>query len=103
MSRPDSFDFFTIIATGTQVTTGAASARVAIPNNGAGVVAKYVRLQGIANAYIRPGDSTVVAAATDILLSPNEAVILNVQGMTHIAYIQETAATKVNITPLEVG
>ena len=36
-------------------------------------------------------------------MTPNEQVILNVQGFTHIAYLQDTASAKINITPIEVG
>jgi hypothetical protein len=36
-------------------------------------------------------------------VTPNEQVILNVQGFTHIAYLQDTASAKINITPIEVG
>ena len=103
MSKPDTFDFLTIIATGSQVTTGAASARVAIPNAADGHIAKFVRLQAVSNCYIRCGDVTVVATANDALLSPNEALFLCVNGMTNIAYIQESAATKLNVTPIEAG
>ena len=50
-----------------------------------------------------PGSSGTTCTVNDLLLSPNMSVRLNVQGFTHIAYIQETAAAKINITPLEAG
>ena len=50
-----------------------------------------------------PGGSGTTCTVNDLLLSPNMFVRLNVQGFTHIAYIQETAAAKINITPLEAG
>jgi hypothetical protein len=43
------------------------------------------------------------ATANDMLITGNEQVFLNVQSFTHIAYLQETAATIINITPLEAG
>ena len=94
---------FTVNATGVQVTSSGSSARVAIPNAADGNPARHLRVQALATAYVRPCNSTGVATANDILVTPNEQVILNVQGFTHIAYIQETASAKINITPLEVG
>jgi hypothetical protein len=47
------------------------------------------------------GDSLVAATANDIMVQPADAVILRVQGCTHIAFIQGPGPTRVNITPLE--
>ena len=95
-------DAVTVNAGGTQVTSGAASAVAAIPNDAAGIRARVVRLQSTGNAYVRPGFSGTTCTVNDILLSPNESLILNVKPFTHIAYLQETASAKINITPLEV-
>lgn len=95
------FDYLNVQATGIQVTTGAASAQTALPNNSNGTKPKFVRLQALANCYVRAGQTGVVATVNDLLLSPNEAVILNVTGCGFIAAIQETAAAKFNITPLD--
>ncbi len=93
----------TVNASGTQVISASASARVAIPNAAAGDPARHVRIQALASAYVRPCNASGTASASDILVTPNEQVILNVQGFTHIAYLQETASAKINITPLEAG
>lgn len=86
----------------TTVTTGAASARVALPVDGAGKPPKYIRvLPAGANAIVRPGDSGVIATSSDILCSPNFDLILNVTGFTHIAHIQQGAATPLNIAVVE--
>ena len=90
-------------ATGLQVTTGGVSAVAAIPNCANGAIARYVRVQALANCYIKPGLSGSTCTVNDCLLSPNEAIVLNVNGFTHIAHLQETAAAKFNITPLEMG
>lgn len=105
MSKPDTFEYKTVTAVGLQVTAAVASARVAIPVAADGHIAKFVRLQALTNyCYIRAGDVTVVATVNDLLLSPNEGIILCVSGMTHIASLREGAAdVKFNITPLEVG
>lgn len=96
-------DFLTVIATGTQVTTGAASSAVAIPNAADGNRARFVRVSAKAGAYIQPGPSGATATTGSIYVNASEAVYLNVNGMTHIAHLQDTAATTVNITPIEVG
>lgn len=97
------FSFMTIGATGIQVTAGAASASVAIPNDASGTRARYVRVLSNGNCYIRPGQSGVTATVNDFYLNPNEGVVLNVLGCTHIAYLQDGASRTINITPLEVG
>lgn len=95
------FEAFSVNATGTQVTTGAGSVATAIPVNAAGRVPKHVRLQSTGNCYVRPGTAGTTCTTGDILLSPNNHLILAVQSFTHIAHLQETAAAKLNITPLE--
>lgn len=92
----------TVAASGVQVTAGASSAVVAIPNDAQGVRARRVRLLATGTLYVRPGFSGTTCTASDILLGPNEAVVLEVKAFTHIAYLQEAAAPKLNITPIEV-
>lgn len=95
------FDFLSIAATGAQVTTGAASSSVVIPNCANGQPARYVRLAATGDCYVRPGATAVTATVNDILIINGESQLLNVAGMTHIAYLQETAAAKLNISPVE--
>lgn len=95
------FEVFSVNATGVQATTGVTSAVAAIPNNAAGKAPKHVRLQSTGNCYVRPGTSGTTCTVNDILLSPNNHLILTVTGFTHIAHLQETVGAKVNITPLE--
>jgi len=87
--------------TGVNITTGAASASATIPNNQAGQVAKYVRIAATANAHVKVGKTTATATATDMLVTPNEAIILNVTGSDTIAAIQDSAAGTVNVVPIE--
>lgn len=65
--------------------------------------AKYIRVGSPGNAYIRLGDSNVTATSSDMMLMANEQALIFTGGHTHIAYLQETAGAKINITPLEVG
>lgn len=97
----DCFEHFSVNATGAQVTTAAISATVAIPVNAAGRAPKHVRLQSTGNCYVRAGTGATTCTVNDILLSPNNHLILNVMGFTHIAHLQELAGAKLNITPLE--
>lgn len=86
---------------GANITTGAASARVAIPNAANGSRPRYVRIACTANARIRLGDSAVNAVATDMLVQPGDAVVVVVLGDTHVAAIQEAAAGTVSVQPLD--
>ena len=89
-----------------QATTGAASTAIALPTTADGTRAKFVRIASKSTAYIIPGFTspvTVITPATAMLINASEAIHLNVTGFTHIIHIQETAATIVNITPIEVG
>lgn len=95
-------DFMTILATGVSAATGAASARSALPTATSGEVPRYVRVTARNECYVKLGTSTVTATANDILVQPGDGVVLVVpRSVTHIAYIQGTAAGQVNVVPLE--
>lgn len=94
-------DAVRVFNVGTQVTTGGASSATAIPTLLGGGAPKYVRLQALANCYVKPGLANVTCTVNDILLSPNEALYLYVAGFTHIGALQESVGAKFNITPLE--
>lgn len=92
----------TVTTTGVSAATGAASARSAIPNASDGNVPRFIRVASRNECYVKIGSSTVTATSNDILVQPADCVILQVPaGITHIAYIQGTAAGVVNIVPLE--
>lgn len=86
---------------GSTQATGAASARIAIPVDGSGGVPKYIRVSAINESYVKLGDVTVVATTNDVLIQPADAALMSTNGRTHIAFIQGTAAGKVNILPLD--
>lgn len=91
-----------IMATGVNITTGAASAASALPVALSGEVPRYVRITATANARVRLGLVGLTALATDVMVQPGDALILEVpRGITHAAAIQDTAAGMVNIAPLE--
>jgi hypothetical protein len=93
--------FFSVAAGGAAVTTGAASAVAAIPNDASGNRARRVRLQALATCYVRPGFAGTACTTGDLLLTPNEAVFLDVKPFTHIAHLQQAAAAVFVITPVE--
>lgn len=93
-----------VVATGTAVTTGAATANVAIPNAADGSRARYVLLSVLTGAaYVKPGGAGVTATTGDLPITVGAPIALNVQGMTNIAYLQFSAAVQLVVTPLEVG
>ena len=95
-------DNINVGATGVTKTSGATSANVAIPNTVDGNRAKVVRLTSTALVHVKFGvDNTVAATADDLLIGPGDGVNVNCKQWAFIAYIQETASAKLNITPLE--
>jgi hypothetical protein len=102
MARTYNGAFLSVSTVGFSAVTGAASARTAIPVNGAGVVPTFIRVAARNECYIRVGDSSVAATSSGMLIQPGDSVLLSVgRGDTHIAYIQGTAAGQINVTPLD--
>lgn len=96
------FNFVNVGAVGTTVTSGASSANVAIPNDGSGARAKAVRITATALAHVKLINGTGTAAtANDLMVGPGDGINLYCKNYDHVAYIQETAAAKINIAPLE--
>lgn len=102
MSQTYGGGFLTVTAVGVSAATGAASASSAIPNASDGNKPRFIRVAARNECYVKLGVSGVAATSNDILVQPADSVILAVpNGITHIAYIQGTAAGQVNVTPLE--
>jgi len=102
MSQTYSGGFLTVTSTGSTVTTGAASATVAIPVASDGNRPRFVRIAAVQESYVKVVQAGGTATANDIMVQPADAVILHIpMGMTHIAYIQGASASRVNIVPLE--
>jgi len=95
------FPSIMVAAAGASVTTGASSNAVAIPSAADGNRARFVQVTAKATAYIKFGGAGVAATANDILVGPGAPVVFAVKPFTHMAYLQETAATLVNIVPVE--
>lgn len=92
---------FKVTGSGASITTSGTSSSEAIPNTSSGTRPRYALITCTAAAYILPGDSSVAATATDIILQPNHSLKMDVSGFTHLAALQVSAAGKVNIIPIE--
>lgn len=91
-----------ITTAGFSAATGAASASSAIPNDSSGRAPNYIRVAARNECYVKLGTAGVTATINDILVQPADSIYLQVpKGITHIAYIQGTAAGQVNVVPLE--
>lgn len=92
----------TVTNLGATVATGAASSTIAIPVASSGEIPRFIRLSSTNGVHAKLGIAAVAATANDMLVTVSDAVILVVpRGVTHIASIQESAAGKLNVTPLE--
>lgn len=95
-------EFITVVKTGVQQASGAASAGGTLPTAQSGEVPRYIRVAATAPACIRIGAGAQTAVATDLQVQPGDTVILSVpRGFTHFAVIQVSAAGIVQISPLE--
>ena len=86
---------------GTTVTSSGVSQSTSVPNDSSGSRARQVRLMVTGNLYVKFGKGATTATTNSALLSPNFDVVVNCKQFDTIAYIQETAAAKLNIIPLE--
>ena len=95
-------DVYAIVGNGASITTSGTSQRVAMPTDSSGNNPRYVVISVTQAAYVRPGNSTVTAATTDIICNANEKTVLNVAGCTHIAALQQGSSGNVTIVPVSL-
>jgi hypothetical protein len=94
--------FITVTTVGSTIATGAASTSIAIPPASSGEVPRFIRLSSTNGVHAKLGTSDVEATDDDMLINVSDALVINVpRGVTHIAAIQESAAGKLNVVPLE--
>lgn len=95
------FDFVSVTVTGSNITTGAASANAALPVSSSGEIPRFIRFSVTAPARIRMGAGVgTTALATDMLVT-NTVIVDVPRGYTHWAAIQDSATGSANATPLE--
>lgn len=90
------------ITTGTTVTSGAATANVAIPTMADGTIPKAVILSSTGTVHVKLGTTAAVTAtANDLMVPSGNFLAILTRGNAFIAYIQEAAASKLTIAPCE--
>ena len=87
---------------GITLAADAASTSAALPLQGTSPP-RLVRVATTGPAYVRVGTSGVAAVAGDMMVLPNEALVLNVGGCTHIAALQVSAAATVQVSAVDAA
>lgn len=91
-----------VTATGTSVSTGAASANTTLPNNSNGSAPRFARFACTVACHVKIGASGLTATSNDLMIVPGSPTILAIpNGVTHFAYIQNGSAGTLNVAPLE--
>lgn len=91
-----------VFATGITITTSGTSADGTVPTDSSGTLPRYVRIASTAAAHVRIGSGAQTAVTTDMLVQPGDSVILQCPSTTpHVAAIQDSAAGKVTVTPID--
>lgn len=91
-------------AAGTTVTSGAASANASLPTDAAGrnpKICLFTCNSAGGSLYVKIGQAGLTATANDIAITFGAPQVLKTVGCTTFAYIQEVAASKLNVIPLE--
>lgn len=79
------------------------TARTAGTGGNAFTLAEATSNMTVSGANLAGGSQTAATAANSVLLNASEALLLRCYGITGFSYIQETAASIINISPIEVG
>ena len=94
---------YSLAGTPVTVTSSGSSQRVQFPVNGNGDKPRYVRVVSNGSAYVMPCQSGgTIAAGSGIMVNGTGDFVIKTDGYWGLAYIQEAAGSKINITPLEV-
>ena len=96
------FDHITVAATGQTVTTTVStSTGNTLPVVSDGSRARFVRFTATTPVHVRVGIGAQTAVTTDVMVVPNDPLILTVGGATHWAAIDTGTVSRVNVAPLE--
>lgn len=88
-----------IVKDGLTVTSSAVSQTFAIPMASSNEIARMVRVNTTGAVYVQFGDDNVVATTNSILITEDDE--FDVSGCDHFAVLQATAASILNIVPIE--
>ena len=92
-------------SSGTTVSSGASSATATLPADATGGNPRAVLMVvggSSTGVHVRLGNAGVVATANDLMVT-STPIALNTRGYSQFAYIQEGAAAKLTVAPLEDG
>lgn len=90
-----------VVAVGTTLTSSGSSQQGTVPTTADGRAARFVRVTASTLAYIKFGaDAPVTCTINDILITSTPSVFPT-NGCGFFAVLQETAASKVNVVPVE--
>ena len=93
---------FTVVKTGVQQVSSAASSGGLLPLDSSGNVPRYIRVAATAPACVRLGAGAQTAVTTDLQIQPGDAAVMSVPlGFTNFACIQVSGPGIVQISPLE--
>jgi len=97
-----------VTTVGVLATSTAASVDVALPVGSTGALVKFYRFSVVQNAtgfavHVKVGPAGGVATTGDLMVTANDAVILDCGGCTNFQHIQEVAAANLQVSPVEGG
>jgi hypothetical protein len=90
-------------AGGIQLTSTGTSVASALPTDGAGVKARYVRITAAGTGYVRMNNATTTAVVTDVLFTAGVVEVWPTGDATHIAFISDSGTVKCNVNAVEMG
>ena len=90
-----------ITVEGSAATTSGTSAVLAIPVDSSGVKAEKVFVTVSGLTFILPGYVGTVATTSSVIVDASSPILLDVMGLTHIAYLEGTAARIIVVTPVD--
>lgn len=103
------FPHIRVTSSGLRLTTiSSFQASVTLPLADDGAFPRYIRLMAEPStasltgyAYVKVGNDPLTASTTDILVTGNEALILQTRGMSRISVIGSSTTVYINCIPLE--
>ena len=101
MSKTFQSSFLTVTTAGIGVATVTASAATALPVDGSGNLPNFIRCAATVACHVRLGLVGQAATTADTMIQPGDAVVMAVpKGITHIAYIRNTADGFLSVVPM---
>lgn len=90
------------VVAGITTTTSGTSQSVSIPNAADGNRARCLMLTATGNCYIKFTKGAGTCTSTDMMVPANYPISVNCKQFDTYSVLQETAAAKINVVPIEV-